>query len=30
LRVLEDLLGWCTAHGVAGVAELIGAMEDPA
>jgi dihydroorotate dehydrogenase (NAD+) catalytic subunit len=29
-RVLEDLLGWCAAHGVARVAELTGALEDPA
>jgi dihydroorotate dehydrogenase (NAD+) catalytic subunit len=30
LRVLDDLLGWCATHGVARVAELTGALEDPA
>jgi dihydroorotate dehydrogenase (NAD+) catalytic subunit len=30
LRVLEDLLGWCATHAVSRVAELTGAMEDPA
>jgi dihydroorotate dehydrogenase (NAD+) catalytic subunit len=30
LRVLDDLLGWCATHDVARVAELIGALEDPA
>lgn len=30
LRVLDDLLGWCAAHGVSRVAELTGALEDPA
>jgi dihydroorotate dehydrogenase (NAD+) catalytic subunit len=30
LRVLDELLDWCTAHDVAAVADLTGAMEDPA
>ena len=30
LRILDDLLGWCATHGVARVAELTGALEDPA
>ena len=30
LRVLDDLLGWCATHGVSRVADLTGALEDPA
>jgi dihydroorotate dehydrogenase (NAD+) catalytic subunit len=30
LRVLDELLQWCTAHGVHSVRELTGALEDPA
>jgi dihydroorotate dehydrogenase (NAD+) catalytic subunit len=30
LRVLEELLEWCAAHGVHSVSALTGALEDPA
>jgi dihydroorotate dehydrogenase (NAD+) catalytic subunit len=30
LRVLDELLDWCAAHGVTSVADLTGALEDPA
>jgi dihydroorotate dehydrogenase (NAD+) catalytic subunit len=30
LRVLDELLEWCAAHGVRTVTELTGALEDPA
>jgi dihydroorotate dehydrogenase (NAD+) catalytic subunit len=30
LRVLDELVGWCATHGVTSVADLTGAMEDPA
>jgi dihydroorotate dehydrogenase (NAD+) catalytic subunit len=30
LRVLDELVGWCSTHGVTSVADLIGALEDPA
>jgi dihydroorotate dehydrogenase (NAD+) catalytic subunit len=30
LRVLDELLDWCAAHGLVGVANLTGALEDPA
>ena len=29
LRVLDELVGWCTTHGVTNVADLTGALVDP-
>jgi len=28
--VLDELVGWCAARGVTSVADLTGALEDPA
>jgi dihydroorotate dehydrogenase (NAD+) catalytic subunit len=30
LRVLDELVDWCSTHGVTSVADLTGALEDPA
>ncbi len=30
LRVLDELVDWCITHGVTSVADLTGALEDPA
>jgi dihydroorotate dehydrogenase (NAD+) catalytic subunit len=30
LRVLDELVAWCATHGVTSVADLTGAIEDPA
>ncbi len=30
LRVLDELVDWCATHGVTSVADLTGALEDPA
>ena len=30
LRVFDELVDWCTTHGVTSVADLTGSLEDPA